>query len=568
MSNSDDNDLFDLQFTPSWARQSPDAHHERLLRNERKHEDWEDKRRPRRDGDFDGRRRDNRRDDPRSKPPRRDAAAPAADFRPPREHFKRDQRDDRAPRHDSPRPHEQPPRPAFEPLPVDVRFLPEHRALGSIMRKVQTTHFAYPLRDMARLFLDNLSACMVRVDPLKGQDLTFWTCKHCGVPALSEDEIRRHFIAKHFNDFFEAVEIESEPPAGNFICVAKCGVTGTLLGPPNHHSYAVKMQEILRGRCAGMDPETYRSRIIMVREPEAIEQWRQEAARRTLYRLKAEKPAEHPTPEAASEAPAEPVDVPTPDTSPAIEYTAAENLFLNDILPKKIASAAHFTCMTDAARQTPDHRLNQTLREAFYRELRYPSSLFFALRGAFHHRKMHVFRVNDAKGADFVMMNAPSRLDPVNTVAEIRDLLTYVAEHSGCTRSEVLQHIKQTTPPDNVNHVISQLLWLIERGHLIEFYNSVLAIPANPGEFPAFRYLPGERAGAPRIHGETQADTTHAASEPAPVAAEPEAIVTESAPVATASEPVTTEPAPVEPPAAEAAPDPVAESQDPKADPS
>ncbi|MCL1887800.1 MAG: hypothetical protein FWF96_02880, partial [Kiritimatiellaeota bacterium] len=327
MSNSDDHDLSNLQFTPNWARQSPDAHHERMVRNDRKYDDWDDKRGPRRDGPRDAPRRPPRRDSDDHRPPRdresfrRDDRPPRRDDRPPRDHepFRRDDRPPREPRPDNrpdirpprehaprdahpPREHaprhrdaaDAPPRPAYDPLPVEIRFLPDPRTLGSIMRKVQTTHFAYPLRDMARLFLENLSACLVRVGPLKDQEATFWTCRKCGVPALTEEEIRGHFFARHFNDYFEAVQTEAEPPSGNFNCVAKCGVTGVLLGPPNHHSYTAKVQEILRGRCAGMNPETYRSRIVMLREPEAIEQWRKESSMRTLYRLKPEE-----TPEAA-----------------------------------------------------------------------------------------------------------------------------------------------------------------------------------------------------------------------------------------------------------------------------
>jgi len=610
MSNPDDNGLFNLQFTPNWARQSPDAHHERMVRNDRGRDEWEEKRRPRRDDDPDSPRRDHRRDDSRDTPRRDFRRDTGDDSRPPREPFKRDFREPRPPRedarpvirpprepredarpvirppreqredtrpvirpprekHEDARPvirppreprrehiEEQPPHPALEPLPVEVRFLPDPKTLGSIMRKVQNTHFAYPLRDMARLFLENLSACLVRVGPLKDQEAVFWVCKQCGIPAYTEEEIRQHFFTRHFAEYFEAVQTETELPTGTFACVAKCGVTGILLGPPNHHSYNTKVQEILRGRCAGMNPETYRSRITMVREPEAIEQWRKESAMRTLYRFKpaepkapaeaapaettpvenaAEAPVENAPVENAAEAPVEntpvenapvaeaaPVETAAPaepaPEQPLVEYAAAEARFLNEILPKKIHRAGHFTCLAEAARHTPSERLNETLREAYYREVKHPSSLFYALRGAFHHRKMHVFRANNAKGTDFVVRTLPVRMDSTDAVSEIRDILAYVAEHPGCLRSELLHIITQNTP-DNVNHIIGQLLWLIERGNLIEYYNGVLAIPAAEGEFPHFRYLPGERDGNTRIHGESaeakvegEAPPSHAAA--------------------------------------------------------
>ena len=69
-------------------------------------------------------------------------------------------------------------------------------------------------------------------------------------------------------------------------------MTGKLLAPPNHHSYNRRIEEMLRTpECAGLSEAEYRARIELVRDPEAVEQWRQEATRRTVWARKTEKAA-------------------------------------------------------------------------------------------------------------------------------------------------------------------------------------------------------------------------------------------------------------------------------------
>ena len=103
---------------------------------------------------------------------------------------------------------------------------------------------------------------------------------------LAEEEVRTHLLATHLDDFYEVEEIVTEPPAGNFVCVARCGLSGEWLGPPNHHSFNARVQEMLRTRFADMNEETYRSRIEMVRTPEAVNQWREQCRKKTVYRRK------------------------------------------------------------------------------------------------------------------------------------------------------------------------------------------------------------------------------------------------------------------------------------------
>jgi hypothetical protein len=546
----------DLSFAPSWARTSPDANIQRY-RDERF------------DGDGEGGERHFGRDGGRDRRPRRDfgdqdrRGGSKPDRRPRRE-FERGPRSDMprpesrgavadlgAPRPDrgGPRPERcdfRAPRPEAPPLPVEIRVLPEQKALGAVIRRIQTSHRAFPLRDIAWLFLDNPASCLIRVEPHKDQQVALYQCKVCGLPALSEEDVRAHLVNRHMDDFFDVEDVSCDPPSGVFVCVARCSLSGELLGPPNHHSFNSKVQEMLRTRYPDMSEETYRSRIETVREPEVIEKWRQQCTKKKIYRRKGAAAAA-PEPAAAEQPDGAASEAEPPPKAPPMEREVAELVFMREILPEQIASVRHLICTAAVAVQTPSRPLLYALRDTLNRERRFPASLFFALRGAFRHRSLHLFRVNDPKGQDFVMLKTPAVLDPAHTVQALRDVLTFVNDHPACTKA-VLVSALAGADEQRMKETLVHLAWLVEKGHVVEYYNDVLSAPL---DYPCFRFLPGEKqAGGQQAHAPRRdasagaqkpaAEATPAAAQEAPDAAdkafdaaeEPETAVSAEAPVA------------------------------------
>lgn len=502
----------DFDLAPAWARESPDAHHRRFADDAR----GGDEGRPQgRDNRRPGFGRDRRpplgRDDRRGPSSGRGPRPAGRNERPPRRDERRPVGDDR--RSDDRRDF----RPVREepPLPLDVRVLPDQKALGAIIRRIQTTHRAYPLRDIARLFLDNPAAHQLRIEPVKGQSVPLFQCRVCGLPGLSEEEIRSHALSTHLRDFFDIEDIETDPPAGHFVCIARCGISGELLGPPNHHSFNARVQELLRTRFAHMSADTYRGRIEMVRDPETVEQWRQQARKKQVFRRK-QPAAPQPTPPAGAAAAD---DAAAGDTAaeappaPPLDRQVAERIFASEILPGQILAVKHLVCPAAVARHIADRRLAAAVREALFREQKFPASLFFALRGAFRHRELHLFRANHERGPDFVVVRQPVALDASHVVSELRQVLGYIDEHPGCTRQELLQSLGGGDEA-RAAHYASQLNTLVEKAHVIEFYNGALCPPM---EHPIFK-MPGDKAPSkpPPAARPEGAPPTPAAVEPPP----------------------------------------------------
>ena len=400
-----------------------------------------------------------------------------------------------------------------KPLEAEIRVLPGQKELGGIIRKIQTGYAAYPLKQIAWFFLDHPEACHVKVTP-KDPQIKFHVCKACGFSCFSEEALDAHILSSHLGDYYTAEEMDVEPPSGQFGCVVKCGITGELIGPPNLHGYNSKVREMAQR--LGMDENAYRARLVTVRDQESVEAWRQSATKKTFYSLKvAAKPAAETDGEQSAEsAEAAPV--------PALERDQAEAEFRRNIMPqiKSIAKSSDMTL--EQALKSPDLPYLFAVRDAIARERRFPASLFFALRGAFHHRKLVFFRANDPRGQEFVSAVKPAPLDVEHAIPELGAVVKFVEEHPLCPVGDL--------PPEMKGH----LGWLVEKGHVVQYFNGLLAMPE---AHPKFRNQPAKKdasadAAAPAADAVAEEPVSDAAAVSAPAAEAPAAEEVKAEPIA------------------------------------
>ncbi len=454
--------LGSFDFTPAWAKGRPDGA-AKFARFEAREETPARGERPR--FGQGGPRRDDR--GPRPGGPRRDERGPRRDDRGPRGGFGGPRRDAR------------PTREFVKPMDVDVRILPGQKQLGEFIRRIQGAPFmAYPLKQLAYFFLEHLEACVLRVAPKKdaAEPVVFHQCKACGFVAFSEDELMAHVVSTHLGDYYVREEVACEAPKGAFTCVAKCGLSGELLGPPNLHGYDARVREIVRTRFPDMGEEAYRARIEMVRDAETVEAWRASATKKTIYRRKEAQPAE----EGAA--------------APAIEREAAELEFRRTIAPSLLSSPKTVDLAADLALKSSNRAFVFACRDALAREKRFPASLFYALRGAFHHRRLQFFRANDPRGPEFVVAVKPAPLDVAHAIPELAELVAYVEAHPDQAPGAVVAALAAGDAA-KVQNVKAHIMWLLEKGHLVCYANGGGLVP--PAEHPRWRPQPRKQPPAP-----------------------------------------------------------------------
>ena len=442
----------DLNFVPTWARQpagkNPYAQFEGGGRGGRREErgsrPWGDQRGPRPP------RRDGQRGERRGPPAQggeRRGPPPGGDRRgTPSQGGRRFERDRRGEFFD---------RPVVPP--IHVRFIPERNRLGAVVHDLHTSMRAYPLMEVAGGFLGNPAFYLVKAemrpagDGKKPQPL--FQCKECKVVFLKREAAMAHARGAHLELRFNKETVSTEPPSGNFVCVARCRLSGQLLGPPNHHGYSERVQELWRARFSQMSIDQYRSNIETVRDPELIEKWKQEQTTRTVYKLKdQENPAE-------------------------MKLAEAEKYFAEHFTEGLVVETQRFIVPPEVVHRFEDAGLKAAVSEAWNRESRKPFSLMLALRPAFNHMRLHLFKA--AGRVTFVTAVRPYPIEPGQAVQPIAEVLQFLREHPGCTRKQMVDQLRPDAGDDSakVAEVISPLRWLIEKGHVIEFFDGTLAVP-------------------------------------------------------------------------------------------
>ncbi|MBC8453843.1 hypothetical protein H8D64_02190 [PVC group bacterium] len=327
------------------------------------------------------------------------------------------------------------------------------------MKQVAQSRRAYPLMDLASLLLSKPDWCFVKLEVTSdARDVCLYQCKTCRSVSLSRSSAEAHFLDAHVGEYFDTEEITSEPPAGTFVCVAKCGISGKYLGPPNHHSYAETVKRVHSATCPHMPFDDYKDKIEMLHEPEEIEKWKQEACKHTVYKRKG-------APENAD--------------AESVTWTEVMKIISEEIVPSHIIKTKKASIPESAAKQIKDFSIKQAVRDAWHKENRFPLQLSFALRAAFRHKHLHTFKAGKDRGINFVTPIKPAPLDPEHAIESIHDVLTYLRDHPGCKLNQMVEDLRpgKDMKSGEVAELLSPLHWLIDKGHIIEFFNGTFSVP-------------------------------------------------------------------------------------------
>lgn len=434
--------ILDLSFVPTWARRPPDvnpygdhAGDAGSGAGERRSEH----RRPPRDP---GRQRDRDR-----RPPRAGEGGGRGD------RGERGDRLERAPR--APFREQEP-----EPPPLDVAFLPERSGLVTVARRIARSGRAYSLFDLAFLFLSQPEYCSVRLAvPRDGggeaaPPSRLYQCQICKSVFLDGAQAQAHAMGRHLEEFYAREEQAVEPPQGQFVCVARCGLSGELLGPPNYHGFNDRVLELHRRRFSHLLLDEYRRRIENVHEAAVIEQWKEQMRRRTVYRVKDK-----------------------PDAPALATFGEMEAHFVQHHAAGLVKDGAGFTLPGPVTRELEDRKVRWRITEAWNRESRFPLRLSITLRLALRHLGLHTFKTE--RGGSFVTAVVPSAIDPAQAIDVIREVLQYLEAHPGCDRATLLKEIRPNAAEGSpeLHDAVNQIRWLVDKGHVIEFSDGRLAVP-------------------------------------------------------------------------------------------
>jgi len=391
---------------------------------------------------------------------------------------------------------------------LNVSLIPDEKGVESLSRQIKMTGRAYPLFDIAQMILQKPERHTVSFSVVKNAegkpvqpliycalDETLW---------LSEDEAVQHVLHKHFATFYQADKTATEPPKGKYTFVGQCGISGVVLGPPNHHDYQNQLRKLHSQRFARMPFEVYKSRVKIVRDEEVVKKWVEDQSWKTEYIC---------------------LNVPEPmrlSTMAEVEKHFRE--VHKDAIIKPVES---HTLTGNAARNLRSSELTRLVRSVWEDQRRFPLQIATVLSQQFAARGLQFFKVN--KAVTHVCVARPHYLDLTATPVSdgVKRIVEYINAHAKTNRRKLIEALSPSPAPSPIRInppaaapaavtpettaagatadttpaaavapaaplpaadeptaeqtvLIADLHWLIHQGHVIEFATGVLETAKKP----------------------------------------------------------------------------------------
>src|SRR5207244_6053284 len=135
------------------------------------------------------------------------------------------------------------PPPVERPLPpIAVKFLPRVSAFENVVAQIKSGSVGYSLFALARLFLEKATRHDVQLTA--PPESPIFQLGENGAVSVDRQFLERNAFRFAQKDFYKTDITETEPLKGNFTNVARCRLSGTLLGPTNHHDYQRRLRNL------------------------------------------------------------------------------------------------------------------------------------------------------------------------------------------------------------------------------------------------------------------------------------------------------------------------------------
>jgi len=339
---------------------------------------------------------------------------------------------------------------------ISIRFLPRQSIFESVVAQIKSTSVAYSLFTLARLFLEKPGRYEVCLR-VTGEAPIYQLGD--GVVSIDREFLDRNAFRFAQHDFYQIDVAETEPIKGNFSNVARCRLSRKLLGPTNYHTYQPQLRSLYEQRFSRrMSFAEYQRQVEIVSDPALVEHWKDEARKVTTYTtLRQENPV---------------------TLSSVVE---TERHFRSNHLSGLIQSMEHVTIGGSLSRNLQDRLLNRAIEQAWVHEARSPSDMMQELATRFRQNELHIFR--HRRGMLFV---SPVRVrafvhEQAGVAQSVNSILAAFSASAGITRKQLFEKLTGNGATEDAESrrlaLASDLRWLINEGHVIEFNDGSLDLP-------------------------------------------------------------------------------------------
>jgi hypothetical protein len=256
---------------------------------------------------------------------------------------------------------------------ITVTLVPEKSAIQLVCKEVHQVARAYPLFDIAQIILAERNRSRAIFEASE-KTAPFYRCKIEEAIYLTKEEAIAHLLQADWrNRFIEETTVEVEAPKGNFQAVARCGLSGQLLGPPNHHSYQTNLRTLHREAFSNMPFEAYAAKARTERSEEAVNAWLESMKIQTRWRVLSDAEIATRTSEAEkataqAEAPKQEDATVTPTGRDGLSEPSASDAPTTEPAPETPAESTEETVVENAAEPATEETTENPVTEASTQE--------------------------------------------------------------------------------------------------------------------------------------------------------------------------------------------------------
>lgn len=352
----------------------------------------------------------------------------------------------------------------------ETAVFPDPRGIEGLSKQLKTGGKAYPLFDVAFLILEKPERYSVHFRRSSAQATPLFQFSGDKSLWLGEAAAIRHVLARHLDKYYRRERVQVDPPKGAYSCVAVCGMSDTVLGPPNYHDYQPRLQRLHAERFSKVPFEVFKSRIRMIKEPEFIEKWKEEQSVRDEFY---------------------PLEVPE-GTEPEklADRGAVERHFRSNYASSVITAVGDRAEVPGpAAVQYSDMAVRQLAQKAVGELRRFPLPLAHVVGQELSSKGLQIFKAHE--NITYVSLARPRYLDRQGTpVAEgLAGILDYLESHASVPRPEqwkALVALRSSIDDEAAREaaVIGDLSWLIHQGHVVDYARRGLEVVRKPRQKP------------------------------------------------------------------------------------
>ncbi len=329
---------------------------------------------------------------------------------------------------------------------------PSAEAVHLVVREIHHLARVYSLYDVAQILLAGreryrLNFALSNQAPsiyLSKKDQSLWQTK--------EEAIAHFWQSDAAGEYFESEETETDPPAGNFQVVARCGMSGEWLGPPNFHSYQSTLRRLHRERFSHMPFEVYSSRVRTERGEEAVNAWLDTMRKRVRWRAKG-----------------------GDDSAWRFDRSEIERDFATRVFPEVFAEVRSAEIPGNIPAKDLSSGLLACVRIAGSHARKHPAILIPAICRLLENEHLSVFK-REGK-----LFTGPARPHPLTTDAVLAERPAAIVNWLEANPTAKLAQLWTGVLPEGQTEAgtewLADLFWLLTQGHVLLFADDTLVLP-------------------------------------------------------------------------------------------